>query len=153
MRAIRSRDTKPELAIRRELHRRGYRYTVDVAPLAGFNRRADIVFSRTRVAIFVDGCFWHGCPQHGRTTFNYNGGYWSSKLAKNKTRDADTVTQLQAAGWEVLRVWEHEEALEAADTIARIVDARSRALIQTGKSSRDLVDRKCRSPIPDPRSG
>ncbi|GHS84887.1 hypothetical protein AGMMS50218_01000 [Actinomycetota bacterium] len=110
MQANRSRDTKPELEIRRALHARGLRYRVDVAPEPGLRRRADIVFPRARVAVFIDGCFWHGCPDHGRSEFNRNADYWPAKIAANVARDSDTNARLEQAGWHVLRYWEHEAA-------------------------------------------
>ena len=123
MQAQRTRDTSPELALRRLLHARGLRYRVDRAPLRGLRRRADLVFGPARVAVYVDGCFWHGCPQHGRQPAA-NPGYWSVKLARNRNRDADTDTQLTAAGWRVVRVWEHEPPKEAAERVAAVVLAR-----------------------------
>ncbi|MCX4093823.1 very short patch repair endonuclease [Nocardia sp. alder85J] len=108
--------TAPELALRRELHRRGCRYFVDRAPLKGLRRRADLVFPRRRVAVYVDGCFWHSCPQHATSPRN-NAQWWSEKLAGNVTRDRDTDTRLIAAGWQVVRIWEHEDAATAADRV------------------------------------
>lgn len=121
MQANRSRDTKPELEIRRALHRAGLRYRVAIAPEPGLRRRADIVFTRARVSVFVDGCFWHGCPEHGRTSFNHNAEYWPAKIAANVARDADTNTRLAAAGWHVLRFWEHEDAANVVEVIRRTV--------------------------------
>jgi len=108
MQGNRKRDTRPELAVRRLLHARGRRYLVDVAPLPDLRRRADIVFRRPRIAIFLDGCYWHGCPEHYKTP-GTNGGYWSAKIASNVRRDLDTNTRLEQAGWLVLRFWEHED--------------------------------------------
>lgn len=85
----RRRDTRPELAVRRAVHALGLRYRVDVRPLPTVNRRADLVFSRRRVAVFVDGCYWHGCPDHG-TTPKTNAIYWGGKIARNSERDRDT---------------------------------------------------------------
>lgn len=116
MQATRGRDTAPELAIRRELHRRGLRYRVDAAPLATLRRRADIVFRRKRVAVFVDGCFFHGCPEHG-TRPKANADFWRAKIAANRARDMDTTERLSQAGWIVVRVWEHEPVLEAVERI------------------------------------
>lgn len=120
MQATRQRDTPAELALRRELHRRGLRYRVDYPPLRGLPRRADIVFTRAKVAVFSDGCWWHGCPEH-RTWPKANATWWEAKIHANQQRDRDTDTRLKAAGWTVVRVWEHEDALEAADRIERIV--------------------------------
>jgi DNA mismatch endonuclease (patch repair protein) len=108
MQAIRARDTGPEVALRRALWRIGYRYRLDARPLQGLNRRADLVFRSQRVAVFVDGCFWHGCPQHGRRTHEVNSWYWPVKIQRNRLRDADTDEQLRQAGWTVVRIWEHE---------------------------------------------
>lgn len=121
MRRQRSRDTAPELALRRRLHGLGLRYRVDHAPLPDQRRRrADIVFTRAKVAVFVDGCFWHCCPEHG-TQPKVNGSYWGPKLEKNRERDHDTDDALAAAGWQVIRVWEHEDPDEAAHRVAAAV--------------------------------
>lgn len=122
----RARDTTPELALRRQLHAAGLRYRVDRAPLPGLRRRADIVFGPSRLAVFVDGCFWHGCPQHGvkpRT----NEGWWRAKLERNKARDTDTDARLEAAGWRVLRIWEHEDPVMAAQRVRALVRQPHRA--------------------------
>ena len=123
MRANRRRDTKPELAIRSALHQLGMRFRVDFAPLPDRRRRADVVFTRWRVAVYVDGCFWHGCPEHG-TTPRANEGYWRDKLRRNRERDAETVADLIDAGWTVVRVWEHESPGDAAHRIIAVVDER-----------------------------
>src|SRR3954466_10398011 len=94
------RDTKPELALRRELWRRGLRYRVDVAPIRGLRRRADIVFTRAKVAVYVDGCYWHSCPMHA-TVPKANRAWWIAKLDANVTRDRDTDDRLREADWEV----------------------------------------------------
>lgn len=110
------RDTAPELALRRELHRRGLRYRVDAALPGIPRRRADVVFGRAKVAVFVDGCFWHGCPEHGRKPVN-NAAWWVLKLEGNVARDRDTDARLQAQGWTVLRFWAHEDMVVAASTV------------------------------------
>ncbi|MEC3955716.1 very short patch repair endonuclease [Nocardia sp. CDC153] len=110
--------TKPELALRRELHRRGKRFFVDRAPLPGLRRRADLVFPRLKVAVYVDGCFWHSCPEHATHPKN-NAEWWAAKLAGNVARDRDTDARLTAAGWTVVRVWEHQDAESAADLVLR----------------------------------
>ncbi len=92
------------------------RYRVDVAPLPGLRRRADVVFTRARLAVFVDGCFWHRCPQHGTSPRN-NADWWRDKLDRNVQRDRDTDRALHEAGWQVLRVWEHEPTAIAADKV------------------------------------
>lgn len=116
MRGQARRDTKPELALRRELHRRGRRFRVDLAPLAGLRRRADVVFPRRRVAVYVDGCFWHRCPEHA-TDPKANAEWWQRKLDGNVRRDRDTDVRLAAAGWTVVRIWEHEPPDSAADVV------------------------------------
>jgi DNA mismatch endonuclease (patch repair protein) len=118
------RDTRGELELRRELHRRGLRYRVDCAVLEGIRRRADIVFTRARVACFCDGCFWHSCPDHG-TTPKTNTAWWLDKLELNVQRDRDTDRRLTTAGWLVVRIWEHEDVVTAADRIEVAVRARS----------------------------
>ena len=129
------RDTEPELLLRRELHRLGFRYRVD-HPLPGLpRRRADVLFTRARVAVFVDGCFWHGCPEHKTSPAN-NAAWWATKLARNVERDRETDAHLLALGWKVLRVWEHEDMQQAAMRIGEILrselaqpsDAEARAL-------------------------
>jgi DNA mismatch endonuclease, patch repair protein len=115
----RRRDTAPEMAIRRLLHAMGLRYRVD-APLPGMRRRADLVFGSARVAVFVDGCFWHACPEHG-TQPSSNAAWWAEKIETNVQRDRDTDRRLAAGGWTVLRVWEHEIPETAAARIAEAV--------------------------------
>lgn len=114
------RDTRPELMLRRELWRRGLRYRVDARPIANMRRRADLLFTRARVAVFVDGCFWHYCPEHG-TAPRANAEWWSSKLLANVRRDRDTDGRLVLAGWASIRVWEHEAPAAAADRVERAV--------------------------------
>lgn len=122
----RSKDTLPELAVRRALHAMGLRYRVHLRPLTELRRQADIVFTRARIAVFIDGCFWHGCPEHGRRHHDVNGWYWPEKIDRNKRRDADTDKKLCDAGWSVMRVWEHEDAYKAAQRIAEAVRSGSR---------------------------
>lgn len=118
-----TRDTTPEVAIRRALHAMGLRYRINARVLPGLRRRADIVFSRRRVAVFVDGCFWHRCPVHA-TDPKANAEWWAEKLARNVVRDRETDTRLLAEGWSVIRIWEHEDPLAAAQRIAGMVRAR-----------------------------
>jgi DNA mismatch endonuclease (patch repair protein) len=120
MQATRGRDTGPELALRRELHRRGLRYRVDAPVVPGLRRRADLVFPRARVAVFVDGCFWHGCPQHA-TTAKTNAAFWAAKIMANQARDADTTRRLSEAGWTVVRIWGHDTPATAADHVQAIL--------------------------------
>jgi DNA mismatch endonuclease (patch repair protein) len=121
----RRRDTAPEIAIRRAVHARGLRYRVD-ATLPGTRRRADLLFTRAKVAVFVDGCFWHGCPDHG-TWPKRNASWWAEKIATNIRRDRDTDSHLAAVGWDVVRVWSHEPVDQAADRIAKTVLSRTGA--------------------------
>jgi DNA mismatch endonuclease (patch repair protein) len=123
MRAQRSRDTAPELAIRRLLFSAGLRYRVDCRPMPGIRRRADILFSSAKVAVFIDGCFWHNCPEH-RSNPKANGDWWREKLAHNQERDQDTDQLLEQAGWLPIRVWEHDDAATAATRIIGIVRGR-----------------------------
>ena len=116
MRRVRTRDTEPEVALRRILHARGQRYRVDVRPEPWLRRRADVVFRREKLAVFVDGCFWHRCPEHG-TDPTANGGWWREKLDANVSRDRDTDRRLAEAGWTVVRIWEHEMPAVAADRV------------------------------------
>lgn len=121
-----SQDTECEVAVRRLLHAQGFRYRVHY-PVPGMARRKiDIAFSRTKVAVFLDGCFWHGCPQHA-TQPKVNAEWWRSKLDKNMARDRETTERLEAEGWTVLRFWEHESAEAVALRITDLV-ARRRAL-------------------------
>ena len=120
MRGNRRRDTAPEMAVRRLVHAAGLRYNVDAKPLPDLNRRADLVFSRARVAVFVDGCYWHGCPEHG-TASKTNSEYWHQKITRNRERDAETDELLRRAGWTVLRAWEHEDPSEVATRVAKAV--------------------------------
>ncbi|WP_245909091.1 very short patch repair endonuclease [Mycobacterium neglectum] len=108
MAAIRRRDTKPEVKLRSELHRLGFRFRKDhPIRVDGKLIRPDVAFTRRRIAIFVDGCFWHSCPEHGRQP-GVNGQYWSPKLEGNARRDKAQTAALQLAGWTVFRCWEHE---------------------------------------------
>lgn len=120
MQANRSRDTKPELAIRSLLHRRGLRYRVAARPIPAVRRTADIVFTRAKVAVFVDGCFRHCCPQHYRQPAS-NVGYWQEKARRNVECDRETDVLLAEAGWTVARVWEHGSPADCAERIALLV--------------------------------
>ncbi|MGW8555248.1 very short patch repair endonuclease [Streptomyces tubercidicus] len=120
MQAIRSRDTEPERLIRRLVHAQGLRYRVAAKPLPGLRRTADMVFRPAKVAVFIDGCYWHGCPEH-YVPPKTNPGYWSDKVAGNIARDRDTDRRLREAGWTVLRFWEHESPDACALQIAAMV--------------------------------
>lgn len=123
MEAQPSRDTSPELELRSELHGRGLRYRVHDRPIDGLRREADVVFRGPKVAVYVDGCFWHGCPEHGSTPKS-NRDFWREKIQRNKERDRDTVERLEEEGWVAVRVWEHEDPVEAADRVEDVVRSR-----------------------------
>jgi DNA mismatch endonuclease, patch repair protein len=120
MRGNRSRDTRPELAVRRLLFAAGLRYRVNIRPVVGLRRTADIVFPKARVAVFVDGCFWHGCPLH-YVPSKSNRDYWNPKIEANTARDAETTSRLEDLGWRVLRFWSHESPDEVAARIVEVV--------------------------------
>jgi DNA mismatch endonuclease (patch repair protein) len=116
MRATRSRDTAPELALRSALHRRGLRFRVNRRPEADLRTTADVVFGPARVAVYVDGCFWHACPEHGNLP-RANREWWRAKLQGTTERDRRNDEALRARDWEVIRVWEHQDPEEVADRI------------------------------------
>ena len=122
----RNRDTRPELTLRRELHARGMRYRVAYAVPGNRRRSIDIAFVRVRLAVFVDGCFWHGCPSHG-TWPATNPEWWEKKIKMNRARDADTDRLLREHGWESLRLWEHE-VVRGGDRVADAYSRRRREL-------------------------
>lgn len=122
MRGNRKRDTGPELAVRRAAHGLGLRYRVSTRPLRGRSWTGDLVFAGRRVAVFIDGCYWHGCPEH-YTAPRTNSSYWAPKIERNRARDAIVDAELTAAGWTSVRLWEHE-SVDAA--VARIVTALGR---------------------------
>jgi DNA mismatch endonuclease (patch repair protein) len=123
MRAQRERDTGIEREIRSRLHARGLRFRVHRRLLKGSRREVDVVFPGAKVAVFVDGCFWHGCPEHGTWPRN-NAEFWRRKIEGNVERDRDTDARLEADGWTVVRVWEHEAPADAAARIAAAVERR-----------------------------
>lgn len=131
MRGTRSKDTAPELALRRAVWALGLRYRVHARPLPGLRRTADLVFSTARVAVFSDGCFWHGCPDH-HVPSKSSAKWWADKIAGNRARDADTDRRLAEAGWTALRVWEHEDPARAAVRVADAVAEGRRRLPSTG---------------------
>ncbi|MFD6915363.1 very short patch repair endonuclease [Streptomyces virginiae] len=116
MKGNRGRDTKPEKVLRSLLFKEGLRYRVNAPPVQGLRRSADVLFPKARVAVFVDGCFWHVCPEHHRPATK-NKEFWTEKFAENQRRDAETNRILEEAGWTVIRAWEHE----APDKVARRV--------------------------------
>jgi DNA mismatch endonuclease (patch repair protein) len=117
MRGNTFRDTRPELALRSALHQAGLRYRVGIRPVPSIKARADVVFTRPRIAMFLDGCFWHGCPDHF-TPPTCHEPYWTAKIARNRERDAAVTLALQTAGWSVVRVWEHESPGQVALAMA-----------------------------------
>jgi DNA mismatch endonuclease (patch repair protein) len=133
MTSARRRDTKPELELRRLLHRAGLRYRVDRTVLPGSRRRADVVFPRHKLAVFVHGCFWHGCDEHG-TEAKANAEFWQQKIAANRARDRDTEERLAASGWTVITIWEHEDVVAAAE---RVVGTIRDAIAKTVHAPRD----------------
>lgn len=124
MRNQRSRDTAPEVALRRLLHARGLRFRVHLPVPEATRRSIDIAFTRTRTAVLVDGCFWHGCPKHASQPKG-NAMFWREKLSRNVARDRDTDALLAAAGWHVIRVWEHEEPGDAVERILQELKRRA----------------------------
>jgi DNA mismatch endonuclease (patch repair protein) len=133
-------NTKPELALRRELHQRGLRFRISARPLPSVRRRVDIVFPRIRLAIEIRGCFWHHCPEHGRIPKS-NTEWWSRKFARTRARDQDTEARLLDSGWRLLIVWEHDDVADAADRIeaavlARRADVKSASRTALAPSSR-----------------
>lgn len=143
MRRNTRRDTTPEVALRSLLHKRGMRFRVDLPIRVGADRpiRPDVVFTRARVAVFLDGCFWHGCPVHGTTPLT-RADYWVPKIEENRARDRRNTIALASAGWTVIRVWEHENPDAAASRISRAVgrvafsiDGQRRRRSETGRAS------------------
>ncbi|HZY88058.1 MAG TPA: very short patch repair endonuclease [Gemmataceae bacterium] len=129
MLACGQKNTAPELAIRAVLYRMGLRYRIDRRPIPGLRRKADVLFPRLKIAVFVNGCFWHGCPEHA-TWPKANGEYWRRKILRTRERDGETDRRLAEAGWITLRVWEHEDPPEAAKRIAEAVRRRRASSFQ-----------------------
>lgn len=117
MRSNRRRDTGPELALRKLLHAAGLRYRVDHPLPFDHRRKADVAFTKQQIAVFIDGCFWHGCPKHFVAPKAHS-DYWSGKIRRNIARDAETTMRLEEAGWVVLRFWEHEDPQAVARQVA-----------------------------------
>jgi len=130
MQSQRSRDTGPEVALRRALHRRGLRFRVHQRPLQEIRRTVDIAFRLVKVAVEVRGCFWHACPDHG-TRPRSNAQWWDAKLSRTQQRDRETAARLQEAGWFLIVVWEHEDTEAAAELVTGVVRQR--------RSDRSLV--------------
>jgi DNA mismatch endonuclease, patch repair protein len=137
MRANRRTDTKPELVLRHALHRLGYRYRKDYRLDLDSGRRVrpDIVFTARKLAVFVDGCFWHACPEHGSKP-KANEWYWTPKLVRNVERDRTNDAALMLAGWTVVRLWEHVPVDEAVTTVVTaLAEASATAKSTTVKST------------------
>lgn len=134
MRNTKRRDTKPEIELRSALHRLGFRFRVDV-PINGSRRRSDIVLTSDQVVVYVDGCFWHGCPEHG-TIPKQNRQWWIEKLAANRARDDATDADLAAHGWTVLRFWEHEDPLAAATAVREVLVSRRKSTRRAATGSK-----------------
>lgn len=134
MQANRGRDTEPEMKVRRLLHASGLRYRVNYRIPTARRRTIDIAFTGAMVACFIDGCFWHGCPQHFQLP-RANAAYWKEKIGRNQERDVETASLLSAAGWSVLRFWEHEEVPAIASTIQRSVRASRLGPLAMSKAS------------------
>ncbi|MGK5738124.1 very short patch repair endonuclease [Micromonospora sp. URMC 103] len=120
MRANKARDTNPERRLRSLLHKRGLRYRVNARLLPGLRRTADVVFPAARVAVFIDGCYWHKCPEHYRPA-HINDRFWQEKIDGNRARDRETDQLLVDAGWTVIRIWEHEDPAEAANRVESVI--------------------------------
>lgn len=120
MAKVRQKGTDAELALRREMHRIGLRYRIDYEVLRKPRRVADVAFPGRKIAVFVDGCFWHGCPEHA-TWPKQNAEFWREKIEANRRRDVDTGERLRSLGWIVLRFWSHESPTKAARTVARTI--------------------------------
>lgn len=127
MRTTPQRDTEAERLLGRALVAFGLNYQVNLSPVAGSRSRADFVFAESRIAVFMNGCFWHGCPDHGTWPKN-NAEWWRLKLEANRKRDAKADNTIRDAGWIVLRFWEHDDPIEAARVVAGVVDQRSAKL-------------------------
>ncbi|WUS97156.1 very short patch repair endonuclease [Streptomyces sp. NBC_00708] len=130
-----SRDTAPEVAVRKLLHASGYRYRLNERVPHMSRRTIDIAFTRAKVAVFLDGCFWHGCPEHA-TQPKSNAEWWRQKLDRNMARDAETTAHLVAEGWTVLRFWEHQAPVQVAEKVAEVVDQEKSAK-RTGRGCGD----------------
>jgi DNA mismatch endonuclease (patch repair protein) len=120
MQSNRSRDTGPEVALRSALHRRGLRFRKHLRPIHGLACTVDVLFPKERLVVFVDGCYWHSCPQHASSPTT-NGDWWRAKLAATRERDRRNNRVLREAGWTVLRVWEHEDVEVAATLVSEML--------------------------------
>jgi DNA mismatch endonuclease (patch repair protein) len=137
MRSNGPKDTTPELVLRSHLQRSGLRFRKNVRPVKGLACEVDIAFPAAKLAVLVDGCFWHSCPQHA-TRPKTNATWWANKLDRNRERDASNTFELQAAGWEVVRIWEHTPVDEAAASVVTRLEA---------ARARQVRDRRVERPI------
>lgn len=142
-------ETTPEMALRRALHSKGLRYRVHL-PVPGIaRRRIDIAFTRRKIAVFVDGCFWHSCPEHGRTPTR-NMDWWTWKLEGNAARDRATTEHLEHLGWEVVRCWEHEPPTDMVQRVLEALDARANSDgSRRGHSAQNAQTLDAGAPIPE----
>lgn len=147
MRANKAKDTGPERRLRSILHGNGLRYRVNAKPLPGLRRTADVVFFAARVAVFIDGCYWHGCPEHYRPA-RTNDRFWGDKINANRARDRETNQLLADAGWTVIRVWEHEDPSDAAARVEGVV----RAQVPAQRARIEILDAASVSANPAPES-
>lgn len=122
MSGARRRDTTCELRLRKQLHAMGLRYRVNYPVPDNRRRTIDVAFTAVKVAVFVDGCFWHGCSEHGVRP-QTNSTWWATKIDANRARDADTTAHLEEAGWEVIRLWEHDDPARVATLVSDVVHA------------------------------
>ena len=127
MTSTRRQDTSAEIAVSAALDKLGLTYETNLRPLDSLRAKADMVFTAARVAVFVDGCFWHGCPYH-RTIPRANGDWWRQKIERTRLRDSETTRRLSDAGWLAIRVWEHDDPVRAAAKIRRTVQLRHATL-------------------------
>jgi DNA mismatch endonuclease (patch repair protein) len=130
MQANRRADTKPEIELRAALHARGLRFRKDflVRTSSGVKTKVDVAFTRAQIAVFVDGCFWHGCPEHGVIP-RANSHYWEPKLNRNRKRDREVTASLESDGWTVVRFWEHELLEDAVEQVSSMLDLRAARLL------------------------
>lgn len=123
MRRFKSRDTQPELEVRRRLHAAGLRFRVHATVPQYSRRTIDIAFPKQKVAVFIDGCYWHSCPRHGKVP-DRNSDWWAEKLRRNVERDVETNAALELNGWTVVRAWEHEDPAAVAERVGFAVRRR-----------------------------
>jgi DNA mismatch endonuclease, patch repair protein len=142
MMKVRQTGTKAEMALRKALHRLGLRYRINFQVLKKPRRIADVAFTKYKIAVFVDGCFWHGCPEHASWPMS-NSEFWQLKIEANRARDADTDAKLREIGWTVIRIWEHECPEMAADAINAVMDVKrseAKVSLDQNDNSEDNTD-------------